>query len=105
MSKLEAYPKGMKEEELRANCTCKICQRKVGQLALPCLWKTHTERHFIDMGAIKRHAGLEAVVGNPMIASVMSPGEDFTKCMGSYDVIICDECMIERLPELLESSD
>ena len=94
---------GMKEDELRKHCTCRICKRKIGQIGFPCIWKAHLERHVLDPGAIKRHAGLEAMVGSAMIASVMSPNEDMTKCMASMDVMICDECILERLPELLES--
>ena len=104
MSDIDQLP-GMKEDELRKHCTCKICGEKIGQKAMPCLWKIHAERHFIDGKVIQRHAGLEAIVGSPMIASVMSPGEDFTKCFCSMDIMICDECIIERLPELLNGED
>ena len=96
---------GMKEEELRKHCTCRICKEKIGQKVIPCLWKIHAERHVIDGRAIKAHAGLEAIVGSPMIASVMSPNQDMTQCMSSMDVMICDECIIERLPELLDKGD
>jgi len=96
-------PPGMRQKELRENCTCRVCQKKIGQKVIPMLWKIHTERHLIDLRAIKRQSGLEMVVGHPALAMAMGPDEYFTVVASVGDIIVCDECMLDRLPEAFES--
>jgi len=35
----------------------------------------------------------------------MGPDEDMTKVLSSKTVMICDECMAEKIPELFESEE
>jgi len=93
------------EKELRELCTCMICKEKIGRKPLPCFWKVRMERHFLDMNAVNRLQGLSMFMGSAQLASVMGPDEPLSKGMGLNVGMICDECIMERLPELLEGGE
>ena len=94
----------MKEKELRELSTCRVCREKIGQKALPIMWKVKAERHGLDARALQRQTGLGMMIGAPL-AQVMGPDEDMTQVLAEETCMICDECMIQRLPELLEKPD
>ena len=93
----------MKEKELRELATCKVCREKIGQKQLPILWKVKAERHGLDAGALQRQQGLGMMLGgHGLLAQTMGPDENMTKVLSDQTCMICDECMIERLPELFQ---
>jgi len=94
----------LKEKELRELATCQICKEKIGQKQVPILWKVRAERHGLDSHALRRQQGLGMMIGAPL-AQVMGPDEDMTKVLADVTCMVCDVCMIERLPELFEKED
>jgi len=91
----------MREKELREFCTCSVCNEKIGQKKLPVLWKLKAERHGIKFDAIQRQQGLTMMLGgHAAIAAAMSPNEPMTIGLSSKTIMVCDECMLERMPEL-----
>lgn len=82
------------EAELRALCTCSACGRKIGQTAIPILWKVSLERHGLNLPAIQRQQGLGQMLGgNARLAMVMGSGEPMTiPLMDRVTVMVCDEC-------------
>ena len=95
--------KPMKEAELRKMVECKVCNQKIGQKATPILWKVQAERHGLDGNALQRQQGLTMMMGgSAMLAQVMGADEDMTQVLHEETCMICDECIIERLPELLQ---
>lgn len=106
-------PKGgrtMKAAELRAHATCALCDQKIGASGVPLFWVVTVERFGVDLGAIKRHDGLAAVLGgNQLLAGVMGPNEDLAQSMMSpTTVTICERCSSARsalVAELAELGD
>jgi len=101
----------MKENELRDLATCAICKKKLGESfrenhTLPIFWKVaiRAERHILDESAMRRQAGLEMMVGSVALAGVLSPGEEMTRTISSTEKVlsICESCMLERSPRLVE---
>jgi len=66
---------------------------------LPILWKFRLERHFLDHKALQRQQGLGLMLGG-QIAAVMGPDENMTIPQSLSEGMICDVCMLERLPEI-----
>jgi hypothetical protein len=88
--------KPLKEAELRKVATCAICQRLIGRTKLPLFYLVSIERHGIDLNAVNRHAGLEALIGSPRIASVMGTDEDMTAVlMERKTIMVCEECSLD----------
>ena len=55
--------------------------------------------------AIGRQHGLEMVIGNPLIASVMGTDEDLATAMQNADELVCLNCaMCEPLAVLMEKA-
>ena len=95
--------KPLKEDELRELAICRCCKRKIGETPVPILWKLNAERHGLDAGALKRQQGLTDMLGgHAALARVMGPNSNMTKVLHEAKCMVCDECMIERFPELLD---
>jgi hypothetical protein len=85
----------MRETELRKNQSCAVCKRPIGHAGLPTFYTLKIERHFVDMRAIQRQDGLAAVLGSPVLASVMGSDEDMTKKVLSVDITVCETCSVQ----------
>lgn len=104
MRKPQAKP--LKESELRELAECHVCKKLIGHTSWPILWKIVAERHVLDLSAIHRQQGLGMLLGgHGGLAMAMGPDEDMTTPFDAQTVMICDGCMIERLPELLEPDE
>lgn len=96
----------MKEEELRRLAECCICKKKIGQLQLPVFHKVTAERFMVDPKAVQRQHGLEQMFnGNVALAQVFSPNQDMAVSMAKGTVMICDDCVIEKLPGMFEAME
>lgn len=93
----------MKEKELRELATCRVCKKKIGETKLPILWKLKAERHGLDLHALQRQQGLGMMLGgHGGLAMAMGADEDMTRILHDETCMVCDGCMIERMPELFE---
>ena len=63
----------MKEEELRENINCGLCNQPFAAAGVPIFHRVTIETYGLDGNAIKRQDGLAAIVGSSVIASVMGP--------------------------------
>jgi hypothetical protein len=93
----------MKEKELREHAICSRCKKKIGHLGMPLFWTVNITRYGIKVGAIRRQAGLEMMLGNVALAQVIGPNEEMTEVMDSADLTLCEDCAMSVL-ELLEQS-
>lgn len=89
---------GMKERELRELATCFICRKRIGEAhPLGIFYKLTVERFMIDVAALRRQAGLEAMMnGSVAIAQALGPDEDLAKqIMKPTTISICETCALE----------
>jgi hypothetical protein len=84
----------MKERELRQHLTCHLCNQKIMASGLPLFWRVTVERFGLDLQAIQRQSGLEAMFnGNAFIAAAMGPDEDMaTSMMEPVVLTVCETC-------------
>ena len=63
------------------------------------------ERHFLDMNAIREHAGLTLMLGSPEVALAMGSQPDATKPMSVVELMVCNPCWytLDALNEALEA--
>lgn len=96
----------MKEAELRQHTECLICDRKIGQFSAPVFNIVRMERFIVNMSAIQRQQGLAMQLGgNGVLAQIMGPDEDMAVPVGKYKAMICDDCLLKKMPEIYESAD
>jgi len=87
----------MKEEELRENINCGLCNQPFAAAGLPIFHRVTIETYCLDVNAIKRQDGLAAIVGSSVIASVMGPNEDLAKELHEpLKITVCSTCSIEE---------
>lgn len=92
----------MHERELREHTECLCCQRKLGATGIPVFFKVRAEEHGLDAEAISRQTGFaQALGGNALLAYHMGPDEPMTVPLSLRMVVICHECMVERVPEMI----
>jgi hypothetical protein len=83
----------MKADELRENAVCRVCGKKFGESGLPLFWRVTVQRFVVDMAAVQRQSGLEMMLGNVALASVMGPNEDLAKpIIDPVTVTVCENC-------------
>jgi len=87
----------MKERELREKAQCMNCNELIGQKAVPIIWKIKTERHGLDLKAIKRQQGLGMLIGHGRIAMAMGPNENMTQVLAEHEIVICDQCALSGI--------
>lgn len=80
----------MKQVELRKKCG--NCGEGVLNNNADVFFRVKVERFIIDMGAVHRQAGLEQMMGSPMLAGIMRPDEDMAEEIGSEEALICMSC-------------
>lgn len=98
--------KGLKEKEVRKYVECSACHKKVGALPIPIFWIINAERHGLDRGAIDRQSGMEQMMGGSVaLAQVMGANEDFTKPLADCKLMVCDQCLQEKLPEVFVAAE
>jgi hypothetical protein len=94
----------MKEAELRTHSQCFVCDKKIGQLPIPIFNIIEIERFVLKIDAVKRQQGLAMQLGgNGILASVMGPDEDMAQSMAKNKVMVCDDCILSRMPELIDA--
>lgn len=94
----------MKEKELRQISICGICGKPFGHTGTPSFYRVTIDRYVVDLGAVRRQAGLAMMLENGSLAQVMGPDEDMAHTMGSATLTICESCSMERqlIPALWE---
>lgn len=98
----------MKEEELREIATCIMCGKPFGHTQKMFFWRLTIERYAVNINAVQRKTGLEMLLGNPYLATVMGPNEDMASIIGEPDkVTICEDCGMKpiNLFDILEKLD
>lgn len=98
--------KGLKQEELGKYAKCCVCHKLVGQIRpLPIFHIIEIQQHGLDINAINRQSGLESMLGNPFLAMHMGSNEDMTMSLGKFKAMICDTCILEKIPQLFNESN
>jgi len=84
----------MKAKELIESAKCVVCNKKIGETGLPLFWRITTERHGIDMKAVKRYDGLAAFLGGSVqLADAMGTNEDLTQVLDETKTFtVCEPC-------------
>lgn len=83
----------MKGNELRKAATCAVCGHKIGQASVPIFYRVKIERYVLDPTAVRRHSGLEMMLGSAGLAQAMGPNEDLAKpVMEPVEVTVCEDC-------------
>lgn len=92
----------MKANEIKK---CLRCGNGVMHTGVPLFWKISVERFGIDLAAVRRHAGMEMLMGSPMLAQVMGLNEDIaTPVMEKIEIVLCEKCAMDEqmIPYLAE---
>jgi hypothetical protein len=96
----------MKEDELRKHIRCSRCGKPIGHTGLPFFWTLTVNRYGLDVGALRRNAGLAAYLGGSAeLARIMGPDEDMAeKIMDTVTLTLCENCAMEPviIPALCE---
>lgn len=94
---LDALP-GIKQDEIKP---CAICQRGIAHDGNFLFWRLAFDRAGIDASAVSRHAGLEQMLGTPLLARAMGVDADIARVIdGPHQVWICEPCVTAKLAPL-----
>ena len=92
----------MKDAELRKTLTCVVCGNKLLHTGLPLFWRCTVERFGVDLGVLRRQAGLAMQMGSQQLARIMGPDEDVaTSIHGPITMAVCDTCACAEMPPLM----
>lgn len=91
----------MKEKELRAVSTCKLCGNKIGKDQLPMFNRVRIQRYILDMAAVQRQQGLGMMIGGGL-AQVMGPDEELAKMASETEFTVCNSCAGKKLHSIYE---
>lgn len=59
----------------------------------PIFWRATFQRMGVDLGAVRRTAGLEMALGNVALARIMGPDSAIANPLGeSHSVLVCEQC-------------
>lgn len=85
----------MKQAELLQSITCSKCKKSAGDASLV-FYRVKVESYMLDVGAINRQLGLEAMfAGNGPIAAAMGPDADLANKLNSWNVTLCLDCALD----------
>ncbi len=87
----------MKQPELKP---CAVCGKGLAHGGQISFYKVKIEQMVIDLGAMRRQAGLEMMVGG--LAFHMGPQEDIAKPLQEKEVLLCMTCSGVCIAELME---
>lgn len=94
----------MKRADLIEVATCGLCHRRIGETSSSQFYRVTVEQHGILLDAVKRHAGLEQLVGSPAIAAALGPDEDMTAVtMPAAIVTVCMDCSNDDLVDIVHA--
>jgi hypothetical protein len=80
----------MKAEDLRP---CALCGQGVMHAGVPIFWRVSFRRMGVDIGAVRRSAGLEMVLGSVALARVMGPDEAIASPLADeHTILVCEQC-------------
>lgn len=72
---------------------CAMCGLGVMHCGLPIFFRLKIQRYGIDMRAVQAQHGLEQMIGNAVIASVLGTDADLAKPINDeQDLFICETC-------------
>ena len=92
----------MKAREMRELGACLLCGKRLAETGSPVFWMLSAGRFILDASAVQRHVGLGMIFnGNERLAEVMGTDEDLAKEVHDTSAMVCDSCLLERMPELL----
>jgi hypothetical protein len=91
----------MKRRELLQHTACDYCGEKIGHTGRPMFWTGKIQWHGLKGDAIRRHTGLEMMLGNPALAAVMGPDEEMTIELNTAEFTLCDECGNKHIMSLM----
>lgn len=93
----------MNTNELLARAKCSVCQKGAAHTGVPLFWTISVDRHGLKPDAIRRHDGLVMMMGSSRLAEVLGPDEEMTvPMMQTVKLTICETCMVEKFPLLME---
>lgn len=87
----------MKEQELRDAANCAFCRKPFGASGLPLFYRVRIRRFGLDVGAVRRQAGLEMMLGGAVaLAQVMGQDEEMAKPLGDgIEFTVCEPCSLD----------
>jgi hypothetical protein len=82
----------MRQNEIQ-KCVC--CGKGMMHAGSPSFYRVAIEHMVINVGAIRRQAGLEMMLGSPALAAVMGPDQTLAEAVGKpVTVFVCQGCGI-----------
>ncbi len=91
----------MKEAELRKTMKCVVCQKPILHAGLPLFFRVTVERFAVNLGVLRRQAGLAQAMGSRQLAAIMGPDDDVaTRMQGPIEFGVCDTCACDSTPPL-----
>lgn len=83
----------MKQHEIKP---CALCGKGIMHDGNMTFYRVRVERTVVNLGAVRRQAGLEMMVGNAAIAHALGPNEDIaTTFNGPHDAFVCETCALD----------
>lgn len=84
----------MKQTEFQK---CALCGQGVMHSSQITFYRVSIEHMVVNVGAVRRQAGLEMMLGSPMLAHAMGAQEDMAKAVSPpCTVLVCQECGITQ---------
>jgi len=81
---------------------CGACGEPLGH-AGPIFHRVKVERLIFNVAAIREQAGLEMMLGSPLLASVMGPDRDLATELQTDEALVCQTCYLSHtLGELVD---
>jgi hypothetical protein len=94
---------GFKQRELRP---CAACGKGLAHDGNFLFWRIKFDRLGFDAVAIEQQHGLELMLRSPGLAFLMGPDRDIAKVIdGGHEALVCEPCVMERLPGLFLIAD
>ena len=74
---------------------CGICGKGVAHSRDIVFYEVEISQHLLDQQAIRRHAGMEMMMGNAAVAAVLSPVSDISQEVSKSRSVMCQPCFLE----------
>ncbi len=83
----------MKRKDIKP---CVLCGKGIMHDNNILFYQVTLTRLGVNLGAVQQRAGLEMMLGSPVLAEVMGPDEDLATKITTIQFLICDPCALER---------
>jgi len=81
----------MKQDDIQQ---CSLCGKGIGHKGDIHFYRVKIEHCVVMVDAVRRHAGLEMMLGSPAIARAMGTDEDIAKVTATTGGWICADCAL-----------